>query len=861
MKKSICLFVMCCILMNHVASFAQNTESESAGLEDALVLSDLGLMDLSGSGSQEITRSRFCQVLVKTLNVDFFLNYDIQYFNDVPKKHEGFQQITYAVINGYVSGYQDQTFRPDEPISITEATTVYVSVLGYRYRAEQYGGYPAGYERCAREIGLLKGLKGAFQEPLTIQGLSKLVRNTFDIPLVLLSGIGEEDRYTVKQDVTLLTHYLKLHKGSGLVTATDTAAVLGSETVYENQLEIDGLVFPIKEDAHRNLLGMKVDYIYKMKEGSGQKQLVSLRKSSDNMEFDIDIEEFIRFQDNRLYYERGGKTYFVSISKTADIIRNGKNIPYEEGMFDQITYGGIRVVSTGQNKVFDVIFVNEYDNLVVGNTNPTEQILSDKDEFSRQVNFNQEDRVVLIFDFEGNKLQFSDISLNDVVTFLESESYLEAYVGARKETGLIEAKNEADNELTVGGKVLKLSPGIIGRYSYLRPGQKITYQLDYLGNIADFSSFENSSGNYYYLIELESRETRFEEETIIAKCYATNKGIIKLMFASKFELNGRVMKNPSFQQIRSLLAAGDASKIDQLVSLSLNQENEIVSLSIAKNISEFSSGEDGFCKTHSKLDRTLLKSGPTFDFDIYFYNNTPILLIPENVAAAEDHEFDTLYATDLEDYQVLAVEAYTNSKEAEYSDVLILRESVSSSKVPAVKTPLSVFVKKTSALSQDGGIIQKIYYVKNGTEGYTELYPEDQIVYTYLQKDYRPENMKPGDVFTFQTTRENRMNRFKLYYQYEDHLWTTAEIHTAYKGTERNTRAQVSKIDSNFIFFSRSGYSDQRYKTSKFNVIVVDAKNGVPKVRVGSLSDAEIGDKAVIQVVSRALTTIVLYKY
>ena len=75
-------------------------------------------------------------------------NYEIdhvgtdQIFSDVPPTHWVVKYVRTAWDSYIISGYEDNTFRPENNITYNELQKIIVSALGYTQYAEMQGGYP-----------------------------------------------------------------------------------------------------------------------------------------------------------------------------------------------------------------------------------------------------------------------------------------------------------------------------------------------------------------------------------------------------------------------------------------------------------------------------------------------------------------------------------------------------------------------------------------------------------------------------------------------------------------------------------------------------------------------------------------------
>lgn len=115
-----------------------------------------------------LTRAEFCTIMITAIKekgaADSYKNYTI--FPDVPHTHWGSGYINLAVktpLGGedskemLLSGYPDGTFRPENSITLGEAVTVTLRVLGYK-TADVGMFWPQDYVSKAQEIGLLKNI-------------------------------------------------------------------------------------------------------------------------------------------------------------------------------------------------------------------------------------------------------------------------------------------------------------------------------------------------------------------------------------------------------------------------------------------------------------------------------------------------------------------------------------------------------------------------------------------------------------------------------------------------------------------------------------------------------------------------------
>ena len=124
-----------------------------------------GDMNLSGS----ITRSQFAKMLVMASPYKDAVsagesNYSL--FADVRRGHWATEYIRVAVEQGWVTGYSDGSFRPDQTIKLEEAAASLLRLLGYE-NSDLVGSYPAAQVNKFRALGLGDGISVAQGQLLT----------------------------------------------------------------------------------------------------------------------------------------------------------------------------------------------------------------------------------------------------------------------------------------------------------------------------------------------------------------------------------------------------------------------------------------------------------------------------------------------------------------------------------------------------------------------------------------------------------------------------------------------------------------------------------------------------------------------
>ena len=142
----------------------------------------LGILNGDGTGnlnlSSSVTRAQFVTMMTAASVYQDSVGdgSGVSLFKDVKSDHWASQYIRLAVEQGWVSGYVDGTFRPDNAVTLEEACTALLKLLGYD-SSSLAGSYPAAQMSKASALGLRDDLSAAQGQALTRQDCVTLFYN------------------------------------------------------------------------------------------------------------------------------------------------------------------------------------------------------------------------------------------------------------------------------------------------------------------------------------------------------------------------------------------------------------------------------------------------------------------------------------------------------------------------------------------------------------------------------------------------------------------------------------------------------------------------------------------------------------
>lgn len=124
-----------------------------------------------------VTRAEFVKMIINASpHKDSAVSSGVSVFPDVTSGHWAAPYISAAVKNGYVNGYLDGTFRPENEVKLEEAVTVVLKMLGYT-TSDFQGTYPDAQLAKYSEIDLDTSMLALKGQPLTRRECMKLIYN------------------------------------------------------------------------------------------------------------------------------------------------------------------------------------------------------------------------------------------------------------------------------------------------------------------------------------------------------------------------------------------------------------------------------------------------------------------------------------------------------------------------------------------------------------------------------------------------------------------------------------------------------------------------------------------------------------
>lgn len=897
------------------AAFAdENGGFEPTEYNEAIrMLEDLGIVEKDEytvyDASRVMTRGEFAALSLEILGLkdDAQASSFSPKYKDVDSLHKYAKEINFAASLGLFSGVSADEFSPDTPIYISQAVKVAVNMLGYGPVALSKGGYPAGYYAVASQVGLTDGVNmnntsGALRGDVMV-----LMYNTLFADMVQTDGYTDDGAsYRIKKDETILSEYHNITESEGIVTATPLYSLSGSVT-EKDYIEIDGKAFYTQSERATDSFGLNVKYYYKTV--NGKKQILTLREE-DNSSIVIKADDDYDFDALKRMYtlDNGDKKYTFKLAENFDAIYN-MSLADRETASDFIKIltpksGTLTLIDNNKDNYYDIVIVSEGRTVIFGSYDSYGNKIFDKKDRAYDISLDDYDNFSVVGS-DGSDAEPEKVTSGSVITVYESrdKKALRAVVSAVNKTVKITAA-DSDYVYTASSKYVYSSSARCE--NNIKPGSSYVLYFDVFNEIVYYEIA--SAKDTGYILKCGNTGSGINNPDGVQMLLPT--GVAAMNFADKVKVEtASGKKTYSSDKVADALKTitdsmyGAAVNPDGrlFVQYTANSDRKITSITIPyviKTEDEYNNPPSNY--SFFKLDY-VMETGA----DI----GSPLNYTPENKSAGMwmlfDSECGIWYVPEFGNTQFEAdkcgrkdlstlkrddpvyftksfngtdnqLEAYSTDSELEFVDAVVwVSKSGTSSSIKDAYDNNMLVTSVSRTLSDKGEDLLKIDGImnKNTVTLYTD---DDSVISADNFKNTEIDGTKPvinsskisiaaGDIIKYGLDSSGYVEKVALIYDGEAHdICYKDTKFTRYSVQYRYTCGTVKNIKGGYLFLnlhdtSMSSYIAEPHSASAFaRIYVYDSDQDT--ARIGSVSDAAIGDYVFVCDNYRKPIEIVIYK-
>lgn len=260
-KKTVLTFCLAAVLLLALAAPAAAAENEQSVLQS---VSALGIMSNNQNLSGEVSRAEFAAMLTAASSYKDTIGsggsgYSL--FKDVKSDYWASEYIRLALQEGWLSGYTDKTFRPEQAVTLEEACSALLKLLGYD-ASSLAGSFPQAQLNKASALGLRDEVAAAAGSALTGRDCAYLFYNLLTAQTSSGQVYAATLGYTLTNGEVDYTAAVLENVSGPFVAETDSPALsFEPATVYRNG-EISGSAAISQYDVYYYNAGSKTLWLY-----------------------------------------------------------------------------------------------------------------------------------------------------------------------------------------------------------------------------------------------------------------------------------------------------------------------------------------------------------------------------------------------------------------------------------------------------------------------------------------------------------------------------------------------------------------------------------------------------------------------
>lgn len=818
------LIVFFAFIYGVFTAFAEDAAYEDNISYEMQLPNALGITNTYLMSQEKVTRADFVECALRFVNMhpDETGYYETASFFDVPQS-SSFSAAVEVISSLNIMNGDDGFFYPNRIITINEAVTVMIRLLGYEDEAAARGGYPTGYYSLAAGIGVLDRVSKTMEQEASGADICRIIYNCLTIrrPEMRLYNNGASISIP---GGTAMEKIFDVYKLNGVVDANSFTSLTGESKLRDSQVSIDGRIFNIGTTEAGELLGHHIYFYYRYDKEIDEDVILTVNDSR-NRSFTINAEQIEEFSNNTYwYYDESGKLKKAAVSAQADVIYNGKAITADFSEWKP-RYGNVLLIDRDRNGTYDCIQITSYRIVVVSAIDKEKELIYDRCDRDNPIDMNKYSKV-RISDQNGYMADISSIMENSVLTVAESadKQLLQIIVWSEKIIGSVESTKYADEtkEVVLKSSVFKIADSYeTSGAPRLNLGDSGTFYM-YNNYIAYFEPETDSAYKFGYII----KKGKFEKLDwyYYLKVLTQDGNIENLLLAKKIMLDEVPVRTES---------GFDSIAEQQLIRYIPNADGDVYKIDTApeyrdefRNIDD----RDGLWQENEMKQSLKYRSeGKSFEGRFKISDGTLVFAIPETDTENYDEYFvgGINLLTDDKNHKVTA---YSVSPKSEYCEALIAY-GVSAKNI-TTNTPIMLVESVAVAIDADDNVTYQITGLFNGKQ--TSLFTEDKDVL-----DSMPEKPSPGDIIRFGRDANNVINEVKLYFDYSEQSLTDEVKAPNYTSGARLIYKNVYRKNGNTLFVTGEPVEKLDMKSSDMErvpsttVYVYEDE----KVRIGSVND------------------------
>lgn len=751
----------------------------------------------------EISRADFAVYAARTLGYDDNTDPgETRYFVDMAMYDYAAYSTNCLVEKGALSVGDNRMFRPNEPITYSEAVKIAVCMLGYKPVAEIRGAYPAGYMAVAKNLELLDGISSNASEKFTMNDAIILLFNTLKAPLyevesVKVSDDGAVMSFRVAPDNTILYECFGYRLVEGILTGFDGLNIAFDVMAAEERAVVNGVVYRVESGLDlENFIGSNICALA----DKDDKIVYAYQEIKKDKEITIDVRDFVSYDGETLVYSEDNKEKELDVA-SAYVLYNGA-VP-ESGLRDlfmNLESGSIKVVDYNGDRKNDALIVYDYHAYVFKSADTVKNIIYSKIENQMPLALDDYEKFE-ITDKSGKVLLLADIEENSVLNVMAAtdKSRIVIVVNDDAVSGTVQQIwDRTPFEIKVDGTVYSINKAHGAMGDDIAVGQKATYLLNIFGEIVMITDGVRENFIAGFLCGLGVEGVLNKELKL--RVFTKNSGVQALIAADNVRIDGVRCKDALTVASNipgTFCADGKVATFEtQMILFKTNAEgkvSEIDTYNLLDNedpdltLTRLTDGKSKLMKYEGRIEK------------IYPINaNTAFYCVPQDgVIGDEGMDYKVVNQAAFNRAVGFEFECYKTKGENEFVDVVLYRMNPANTRDNSfLNSNMFLVGEKIRTIDKDSNVYYTINGLMQGNEHSADVY-EDYLVASSLKVD----EIEEGDLIRYRKDETGRVIELEMLYDFSTETCNTKASFSPF---------DVANISANF--YLSHGYVKEKGK-------------------------------------------------
>ena len=842
--------------------------------------------------TEYVRRDEFAQMVVNMMQQQEVAQSleDAAYFTDIASSpYKG--AINLLAKLGYISGSGDGTYLPNDYLTYDAACKILVHALGYDKITD--GTSLSAYQYVAGNIKLTNNIDSS-QEYMTFAQTMVMLNNALDIGL--MSPVYYNENIAPSYEIDESRTYRSMLYGRtgtgivkmrGIVTA-DVSTFMYSEVpnMKKSQIEIEGKVYNCIGAAPLGLVGQTVDY-YITREDYEDGKITAIEPTKKNIVYDFEGMHVKKASSSEIVFCINDVRNTVKLDgNTRYIYNNRMELNYTMSYNNINDNVVIRTVDNDADGTAELVFVYEYVNCVAETVYADNNTIVFKNgyTFGGETNIQlDEDKIYYeIYDADGNLTDFSAVTEGAVLSIARSpvKDCIRIVVCTDRTEGTMISKS--DNEIVIGNTTYPCAETI--NPDKINIGSQVTVYLNFLGKAVYYSETEAENVYaYVYAYNTASGLGNYKVKLLLPAPIS-----VKKIEGTTDEMSGEVSTSQALYVRNSDVVVYEAE--EKIVYNGVKTKVGKVLSEVLESPISYAINENGRIYKIDTLDAvddikiTVNEDEPSQSTNLYnkLYNGTELIFGGKRggaFAIEQDHTMafcvpkytesgQTKDALNDDDLKVVVelkttvgyeANGYEQDEDTLIADVLVVQQVMQSGQTGNVQesSDVGLVLRVSKSIDDEGneGIL-----VTTLTDG-----EEKNFTVSPLISNYRAfEKLNKGDLIAYTLDGFDQLNGVKVLHKVNEYIEDNDSdyVCASIKNIEYN---RISNNKVRWVHNVQVGYENEN---SIINTLEILVRNPAPifviesadKIRIGDVTDLQIGDRIYAALNLDNIRAIVIYR-